>query len=97
MDSHEIWHASTEKWNRLGDERGVLQKTISRAIGSPRRAAKGQLKKVDAAVAKIAVLYDPRYQAPWLTIKSNIDVDEGRNAVEEIYIPVERTENINAI
>ena len=29
MDSHEIWHASTEKWNRLGDERGVLQKTIS--------------------------------------------------------------------
>ena len=23
MDSHEIWHASTENWNRLGDERGI--------------------------------------------------------------------------
>ena len=29
MDSHEIWHASTERWNRLGDERGVVQQGIS--------------------------------------------------------------------
>ena len=29
MDSHEIWHASTERWNRLGEERGVLQQSIS--------------------------------------------------------------------
>ena len=29
LDSHEIWHASTERWNRLGDERGVLQQNIS--------------------------------------------------------------------
>ena len=29
MDSHEIWHASTEKWNQLGDERGLLPRTIS--------------------------------------------------------------------
>merc|ERR1712110_650097 len=29
LDSHEIWHASTEKWNQLGDERGLLPRTIS--------------------------------------------------------------------
>ena len=29
LDSHEIWHASTERWNRLGDERGVLLQTIA--------------------------------------------------------------------
>ena len=29
MDSHEIWHASTENWNRLGDERGFLHQTTT--------------------------------------------------------------------
>lgn len=29
LDSHEIWHASTERWSQLGDERGVVQQSTS--------------------------------------------------------------------
>ena len=29
LDSHEIWHASTENWSRLGDERGILTHTLA--------------------------------------------------------------------
>ena len=70
---------------------------MSKAIGSPRSAAKGQLKNVDIAVVKTATLYDFRNQAPWLIIKNNMEVEEGRNDVEDINIPVEKVENDNAI
>ena len=70
---------------------------MSKAIGNPRSAAKGQLKNVDEAVAKMAILYDFRNQAPWLIIKSSIEVEEGRNDVEDINIPVEKVENNIAI
>ena len=29
LDSHEIWHASTDSWSQLGGQRGTLPKTIS--------------------------------------------------------------------
>ena len=29
LDSHEIWHASTDNWSQLGGQRGTLPKTIS--------------------------------------------------------------------
>ena len=70
---------------------------MSKAIGSPRSAAKGQLTNVEKAVVKTAISYDFRNQAPWLIIKSSMEVEEGRNDVEDINIPVEKVETNNAI
>ena len=61
------------------------------AMGKPRRAANGQLNKADRAVAKMAKGYDFLNQAPWDTMVKYMDVVDGRNAVEDMKNPAEKT------
>ena len=43
----------------------------------------------------MARAYDWLNQAPWLIITRNIEVEEGKKAVEDMNIPADRTKKAN--